>query len=399
MYDVNAPINIRQSICALRAVDMIWNLSRLKEDPRKPSPPPLLDVLVDSRLCRSSYPIDKVYGVLGLVSQEDAFKVTIDYEIEAGDLYRQIALTELSRIGLNILYFCTKSAEKSTVDCPSWVPDWSQPCYHDSFFKLNYKSSASGKSSPSFQVQGRTLIAKGRLVDTIHCVELARQIPTNEQSGMGPERDTSDKPKTDAIKERPEVIHDVSVEPAEIEELPSSLAEIRNKTTMDTHLDIKIWSHDTWFPNIMKIAFPDNKITPASYEALWRTCCCNRTTDGDVPDAEFGNCFADWTKAMNGLKLRDFEAFQEKARCFMDSFSRFCYNRRFFRTEEGRLGWGPDQTKEGDVVCVLNGVDVPLVLRRVCDRGFEVIGDAYVHGIMDGEAMSMGLNEKEMLLV
>jgi hypothetical protein len=112
-------------------------------------------------------------------------------------------------------------------------------------------------------------------------------------------------------------------------------------------------------------------------------CCCNRTTDGDVQGAEFGDCFVEWTKAMNRLKLRDFEEFENNARRIMDTFSRLCNNRRFFRTDGGRLGWGPDQVREGDVVCVLNGVDVPLVLRNVGDVEFEVIGDVYVHEIMD----------------
>jgi hypothetical protein len=137
MYDAAGCINIARTICSLSTFEMIWNLSRLKEDPRKPPLPCLLDVLVDSRLCRSTYPIDMVYGILGLVSSEKACKITIDYGIEAKDLYKQIALAKISRIGLDILFFCTNSAQKSTVDCPSLVPDWSQPCWHEPFFNHN----------------------------------------------------------------------------------------------------------------------------------------------------------------------------------------------------------------------------------------------------------------------
>jgi len=66
-----------------------------------------------------------VSGILGLVPPEKACKIMIDYGIEAKDLYKQIALAKMSRIGLDILYFCTNSAEKSTVDRPPSVPDWS----------------------------------------------------------------------------------------------------------------------------------------------------------------------------------------------------------------------------------------------------------------------------------
>jgi hypothetical protein len=164
MYDVNSPLNIRNTICALPAADMICDLSRCKEDPRKLPPPRLLDVLRDSRLCRSTYPIDKVYGVLGLVCEEDAIRIPIDYGIEAGDLYTRIAVAELERSGLDILYSCTKSAIPPTVNCLSWVPDWSQPCYHRSFMALGYKAAAAGTSSPSFRLDGNTLVVRGRII-------------------------------------------------------------------------------------------------------------------------------------------------------------------------------------------------------------------------------------------
>jgi hypothetical protein len=43
-----------------------------------------------------------VYGILGLVSPEKACKIMIDYDIEAKDLYKQIALAKMSRIGLDM---------------------------------------------------------------------------------------------------------------------------------------------------------------------------------------------------------------------------------------------------------------------------------------------------------
>jgi hypothetical protein len=415
MYDASGCINIAATICSLSTVEMIWNLSRLKEDPRNPPLPCLLDVLVDSRLCRSTYPIDKVYGILGLVSPDDASKISIDYAVEAKDLYKQIALAEMSRIGLNMLYFCTKSAEKSTVDCPSWVPDWSQPCWHVPFFNHNrknkaqltrhtksgggqerfpspqYKSSAAGNSSPKFRVEGNTLAISGRIVDTIQCVELARKIPTGNQAGETSKGDAPVCSKNEVSNDR-QSPEDLGVDWTE----EGRWTDARRPNPSDTVLDLQLWSHQDWFPNIMKIAFPDNILTPESYEALWRTCCCNSTTNGERPGADFGDSFPHWAKAMNGLKVRDFEEFQNRARKFMDSFSRFCDNRRFFRSEAGRLGWGPDQMRKGDVVCVVNGMDVPLVLRRL-EKGFEVIGDAYVHGIMEGEIMDSS-KEEEILL-
>lgn len=60
---------------------------------------------------------------------------------------------------------------------------------------------------------------------------------------------------------------------------------------------------------------------------------------------------------------------------------------RVFCATEGRyLGWVPRGVEKGDVVCVLEGGEVPFVMRLAKDGRYEVLGDCYIHGIMDGEA-------------
>lgn len=84
---------------------------------------------------------------------------------------------------------------------------------------------------------------------------------------------------------------------------------------------------------------------------------------------------------------------------FMNSFGVWCYNRRFFRSNQGRFGWAPDQARPGDKLCILNGLAVPLILRAKDSGRFEIIGDAYVHGIMDGEVVDMDLDELDIHIV
>ena len=58
--------------------------------------------------------------------------------------------------------------------------------------------------------------------------------------------------------------------------------------------------------------------------------------------------------------------------------------------EEQRLGMRPPCAKVGDVVVVIYGCTVPLVLRRRTEEdggGFLNIGDAYLTGYMDGQAI------------
>jgi hypothetical protein len=61
-------------------------------------------------------------------------------------------------------------------------------------------------------------------------------------------------------------------------------------------------------------------------------------------------------------------------------------SRSFFVTKRGYIGIGPDTMKHGDTVCTLFGSTVPFILRPVKgSEKFRLIGESYVHGIMDGE--------------
>jgi hypothetical protein len=65
--------------------------------------------------------------------------------------------------------------------------------------------------------------------------------------------------------------------------------------------------------------------------------------------------------------------------------------RKLFRTENGYVGIGPSKCQGDDLVVVLLGGNMPYIIREAPSRSskqcFTVLGDAYVHGIMDGEAL------------
>jgi hypothetical protein len=65
-----------------------------------------------------------------------------------------------------------------------------------------------------------------------------------------------------------------------------------------------------------------------------------------------------------------------------------------FMGRRGFVGIGQKGVREGDIVCVIYGSAFPLVLRRVSDEvdSFTLVGEAFVEGVMDGEAMGMGLS-------
>ncbi|KAF2671103.1 hypothetical protein BT63DRAFT_423356 [Microthyrium microscopicum] len=93
-----------------------------------------------------------------------------------------------------------------------------------------------------------------------------------------------------------------------------------------------------------------------------------------------------------------------KADNYADALSRALFERRVFITESGKLGLGPVTTEIGDKVAVISGASMPFVLREAetspaqdmstsdsegasNPKHYNLIGPAYVHGIMNGEAL------------
>jgi hypothetical protein len=63
----------------------------------------------------------------------------------------------------------------------------------------------------------------------------------------------------------------------------------------------------------------------------------------------------------------------------------YLHNRRSLLFAKGYVGLIPAHSMPDDVVCILYGARMPFVLRR-CDHGYyELVGEAYVFGIMDEE--------------
>ncbi|KAI3336711.1 heterokaryon incompatibility protein-domain-containing protein [Xylariaceae sp. AK1471] len=74
---------------------------------------------------------------------------------------------------------------------------------------------------------------------------------------------------------------------------------------------------------------------------------------------------------------------------------------RPFITKTGYIGIGPPSMRPDDVLCVLFGSHMPYVLRPLPQHlgAYTFVGDAYVHGIMDGEILRSGHQGVEIEVV
>ncbi|KAG7000862.1 hypothetical protein FOFC_13243 [Fusarium oxysporum] len=68
--------------------------------------------------------------------------------------------------------------------------------------------------------------------------------------------------------------------------------------------------------------------------------------------------------------------------------------RRWGVTESGHMGFVPPRTMPDDLICLIYGTQTPYILRRnVCqasndlDSTYTLVGECYMHGMMDGEAL------------
>lgn len=74
--------------------------------------------------------------------------------------------------------------------------------------------------------------------------------------------------------------------------------------------------------------------------------------------------------------------------------------RAFCVTKRGYVGMVPPGSEVGDMICILRGLNTPFVLRETKSTGkrrtkrdkkrrVQLVGEAYIHGMMDGEAITI----------
>jgi hypothetical protein len=96
-----------------------------------------------------------------------------------------------------------------------------------------------------------------------------------------------------------------------------------------------------------------------------------------------------------GLALSEEERLQRYVAPLLTSLDNRMSGRRFFTSGDtlSIMGLGPARAKLGDHICLLMGCDIPILLRSEGDH-FVLVGEAYVHGFMQGEAGSDIQNRK-----
>ena len=84
----------------------------------------LIDVLEGARHAKSTDSRDKVFALLNLCRDPTALGIRPDYNLEAAEVFRQVAHA-LVKDGQGGRLLLSAGIPESTLSLPSWVPDWS----------------------------------------------------------------------------------------------------------------------------------------------------------------------------------------------------------------------------------------------------------------------------------
>ena len=329
----------------------------------------LLKYLIASREFGAQDPRDKVFALAGMAIDGTRTPFEINYDADHGVefLYHRVAvhyiqagaLTEvLMEAGLN---YSTDLNERAKFDSPmpSWVPDWRQ---YVSPRRMS-NNSAARQVSPTFSLSDDGMILQVRtcVLDRVQVAVSSRTfregydlIYTASASLMGVTEQTESQTLTESI-------------------VSQLLSDMRRGFCNQLKSYISVgFGEDTKYSNGEEMG-----------EALRRTLYCNGkgpfTASAHITDearAKYDGAVATWLDSGGKIPYNSSVAPSMPP-----------YRRDFLVTEQGYMGWGPMDTRKGDIVGVIHGMPSPSIFRHSEGLHFRLLGDSYIHGMMDGEVL------------
>lgn len=144
-------------------------------------------------------------------------------------------------------------------------------------------------------------------------------------------------------------------------------------------------------------------------DQLWRALVADRGPNGiNAPTWYRRACLEALlhVNANGDLNTNEFKNFPDTPatlKMFLERVQNVIWSRKFFlcKAMNGTpplYGLAPPKTANGDIICILFGCSVPVVLRKcepnnAMDDKYTFVGECYVHGMMDGEALPKKLPE------
>ena len=150
----------------------------------------------------------------------------------------------------------------------------------------------------------------------------------------------------------------------------------------------KAWMHNVVLDVQQKLK---NK---ASYDDIARVLLAGLNANEDTATQDDLRGFFDLLEYFDYEQIWDTQATQDRMAAMNTYWTNmsFCLNRRVLVTDANSIALGPKLTRAGDEVVIFYGGNVPFVLRPDGEQ-YRLVGECYVQGVMQGEAMNKHIVE------
>jgi heterokaryon incompatibility protein (HET) len=359
----------------------IWRT--YQEEPDKPLP--MLRLLSEAHLdgdkaIEFTNPKDRVFAFLGLASDASTFKERLNYNMTTTAVYTETARIMIENGQMDILaYCCDFSGPK--YDMPSWVPNWngmarkpSNGVPYETVF--NVSKCSEGQEPTKLPLQRNSLYHLHIYITVLDTIEElgCPWTPDNSAAnslatGYFLKEAIAFCAKSDAKAD------DIYVNPADRQSAPYLVP------VADRQPAIQNFSYDS---------FVSTRETFREGHARMMCICQRIQYYKDHPD----------TIITQEELRKNREDFNDDAANYVGTI-RDIGSRKLLLSQRGYVGLGPISTQTGDLICIIAGGKFPYVLRKCSQtsRSFQLIGEAYVHGIMYGEALQKSATWTEVELL
>jgi hypothetical protein len=146
-----------------------------------------------------------------------------------------------------------------------------------------------------------------------------------------------------------------------------------------------------WLSDALDSHAPQGIPYPAEEDrvnAVWRTSIADTDLIKGVYERASGDRYINPYKSLrSGLVHDEKTAITAGAAGYLGRIRNRNFGRRPFISSEGLIGLGVDDVEVHDLIVIIVGANVPFLLRPYEIVRYRLVGDVYVHGIMDGEKM------------
>ncbi|KAH6989738.1 heterokaryon incompatibility protein-domain-containing protein [Ilyonectria sp. MPI-CAGE-AT-0026] len=328
----------------------------------------LLDGVIATMFFQCTDPRDYVYSLLSLGAVGPT--VQPDYEASVSDVFRQFAIAMLLEgQSLKLLSLAPDRSLFSGPDSqrieglPSWVPDL-RLVKTDVFISYTVRPqafSAGGYAKPILSVSEdqRLLSCKGVVIDTVNAVSASL-----------------------------------------FEMMLADMPELRfsSKTVSDPIPKRRKMRFARWLEGCYCVAFGSNydvhELAARDVDAtvrFSRTMMCDMDAMRNRLSPKMIGTFPRYMKwAIDRAANhdgKDSEILPSALATTYESIGRLTTTTKFCVTKNGRFGLLPPTSQPGDSICVLLGGEVPFVIRPTGSGTYNLVGECYIDGAMDGEAL------------